>query len=289
MKTPSAGCNRRGFHRQLLAWPALGLWAAGAAQPALAAPGGLPNAAHGDSSPQWENLRRRLFAERAIQVDPARSLVQLHAPLRAAYGASVPVKVSSRLPQRPDLYVRRLHLLVDKNPSPLAIALDLTPAIGQADFETRLRVDEYSHVRVVAEFSNGELHGDSRYVKTSGGCSAPPNRDAPELIGRTRISVPEGLKPGQPTVAQVTVLHPNDTGFELNNQTVMFIPPWFVRSLRMHYGEQRLFDAEMDFSVSENPTLRFHFVPGTQAAELRAEVEDTKEQRYQGRLRVGAA
>jgi len=85
------------------------------------------------------------------------------------------------------------------------------------------------------------------------------------------------------------VLHPNDTGFELNNQTVMFIPPWFVRSIRMRYGEQPLFDAEMDFSVSENPTLRFHFVPGAQAAELRAEVEDTKEQRYQGRLLVGAA
>ena len=289
MKTPYTACNRRGFQRRLLALPALGLWAAGAARPALAAPGGLPNAAHGDSSPQWENLRKRLFADRAIQADPARSLVQLHAPLRAAYGASVPVKVTSRLPQRPDLYIRRLHLLVDKNPSPVAIALDLTPAIGQADFETRLRVDEYSHVRVVAELSNGELHGDSRYVKTSGGCSAPPNREAPELIGRTRISVPEGLKPGSPTVAQVTVLHPNDTGFELNNQTVMFIPPWFVRSIRMRYGEQPLFDAEMDFSVSENPTLRFHFVPGAQAAELRAEVEDTKEQRYQGRLLVGAA
>lgn len=42
---------------------------------------------------------------------------------------------------------------------------------GQADFETRLRVDEYSHVRVVSELSNGELHMDSRYVKVSGGCS----------------------------------------------------------------------------------------------------------------------
>lgn len=262
--------------------------AASALRRAQAAPGGLPNAAHGDSSPEWEKLRERLFAGRRIETSPAKLQVQLQAPLRAAYGASVPVKVVSRLPQRPELYVKRVYLFIDKNPSPLAAVIDLSTAIGQADFETRLRVDEYSHVRVVSELSNGELHMDSRYVKTSGGCSAPPNRDAPETIGRTMFSLPEGLKPGQPTAAQVTVLHPNDTGFELNNQTVMFIPSWFVRTLRVHYGEQKLFEAELDFSVSENPTLRFNFVPGTQQGELRAEVEDTKDQRFAGRLLVGA-
>lgn len=275
--------TRRLFTRQLLALPAL------CSATAWAAPRGLPNAAHGDSSPEWELLRSRLFGQRAIELDPARSLVQVHAPMRAAYGATVPVKVSARLPQRPELHVRRVHLLIDKNPSPLAMVLDLQPGIAQADFETRLRVDEYSHVRVVAELSNGQLHGDSRYVKTSGGCSAPPNRDSPELIGRTQIVLPEGLKPGQSTAAQVTVLHPNDTGFELNNQTVMFIPPWFVRSIRMRYGDKPLFNAELDFSVSENPMLRFHFLPGAEPAELHAEVEDTKELRYEGRLLVGAA
>lgn len=275
--------TRRAFHRHMLALPAL------CAPAAWSAPRGLPNAAHGDSSPEWEMLRGRLFGQRPIELDPARSLVQVHAPLRAAYGASVPVRISTRLPQRPDLYVRRMHLLIDKNPSPLAMVLDLQAGVGQADFETRLRVDEYSHVRVVAELSNGQLHGHSRYVTTSGGCSAPPNRDAPELIGRTQIMLPEGLKPGHPTAAQVTVLHPNDTGFELNNQTVMWIPPWFVRSIRMRYDGRPLFDAEMDFSVSENPMLRFHFVPKEQAAELHAEVEDTKELRYEGRLLVGAA
>ena len=40
--------------------------------------------------------------------------MQLTAPLRAAYGASVPVKIVSKLPQTAALYVRRMHLLVDK-------------------------------------------------------------------------------------------------------------------------------------------------------------------------------
>ena len=124
---------------------------------ARAAVGGLPsNTGHTDVSPEWELLRGRLFGTRPIAAASGR--VQLIAPLRAAYGASVPVKIVSKLPQTTSLYVRRLHLLIDKNPSPLAATLELTPEVGQADFETRVRVDEYSHVRVVAELSNGELH-----------------------------------------------------------------------------------------------------------------------------------
>ena len=136
----------------------------------LAAVGGLPTAAHDDSSPEWERLAAKLFPGKKIQAGSG--MVQLIAPLRAAYGASVPVKVVSKIAQTPSLYVRRVHVVVDKNPSPIAAVLDLTTDAGQADFETRLRVDEYSHVRVVSELSNGELHTDSRYVKTSGGCSA---------------------------------------------------------------------------------------------------------------------
>jgi sulfur-oxidizing protein SoxY len=262
----------------------LGLLGAG---PLQAAVGGLPSAAHGDSSPEWDKLRDKLFAGRNIEASPELSQVQIIVPLRAAYGASVPVKIVSKLPQTAALYVKRIYLLVDKNPSPLAAVLDLTPDIGQADFETRLRVDEYSHVRVVSELSNGTLTMDSRYVKTSGGCSAPPNRDALHLIGKTVLRLPEGVKANAPTPAQVTVVHPNDTGFELNNQTVMFIPPYFVRSIKVSYGERRLFDAELDFSVSENPTLRFNFV-ARGAGELRAQVEDTKDRQFVGSLPVAA-
>ena len=254
--------------------------------PTRAVEGGLPSAAHGDSSPQWERIAASLFAGRTPRA--GRDVVQLYVPLRAAYGASVPVKVVSAVPQTPQLFVRRLWLVVDKNPSPLAAVLDLTLEVGQADFETRLRVDEYSHVRVVSELSNGELHTDSRYVKTSGGCSAPPNRDALHLIGKTVLKLPAGLKLNQPTPADVTVVHPNDTGFELNSVTVMYIPPHFVRSIKISYDHRKVFDAELDFSVSENPTLRFNFVPHG-PGELRAEVTDSKDGNFVGTLVVSGA
>jgi sulfur-oxidizing protein SoxY len=251
---------------------------------AYAASGGLPApAAHADSSPEWENLRGKLFQSR--QIDNTPGTVRLMVPLRATYGASVPVKIVATLAQTPSLYVKRLYLLVDKNPSPLAAVIDLTTEVGLADFETRIRVNEYSHVRVIAELSNGDLHMDSRYVKTSGGCSAPPNRDAPNLIGKTMLKLIEPVTIGQPSAAGVTVIHPNDTGFELNQVTVMYIPAHFVRSIKVSFAEQKIFDAELDFSISENPTIRFNFVPHG-PGQLKAEIEDSKENHWLGILAV---
>ena len=268
--------------RALLGAAALGM--AALVPDTHAAVGGLPsNAGHTDSSPEWEHLRSKLFGNR--EIDSGSGRVKLIVPLRAAYGASVPVKIVSSFAQTPALDVRRMHLLVDKNPSPVAVVLDLGLEVGQADFKTRLRVDEYSHVRVVAELSNGELHKDSRYVKTSGGCSAPPNRDALALLGKTLLRVPDGVHVDAPTAADVTVVHPNDTGFELNNITVMYIPAHFVRSIKVSFDHGKVFDAELDFSVSENPTLRFNFVPHG-SGELLAEVEDSKEGHFVGTLKV---
>ena len=258
--------------------------AAAAALPrAHAAEGGLPtNTGHDDPSPQWDALRGKLYGTRPIATGDA-SLVQLMIPLRAAYGASVPVKFTTRVAQSGERYLKQVRFIVDKNPSPVAATLALTPDLGQADFETRLRVDEYSHVRAIGEMNDGSLHMSSRYVKVSGGCSAPPNRDQMHLIGKTSFRIPEGLKRGEPTVADVTVVHPNDTGFELNHVTVMFIPPHFIRRVKVAYGERLLFDADQDFSISENPMWRFRFVPRASGL-LTAEVEDSKEQRFSGRL-----
>ena len=250
---------------------------------ARAAIGGLPSATHTDSSPEWEKLRATLFQARAVEAGS--DTVQLIVPLRAAYGASVPVKIVSKIAQTPELFVRRMTLLVDKNPSPVAAVLDLTVEVGQADFETRLRVDEYSHIRVISELSNGALHMDSRYVKVSGGCSAPPNRDQLHNLGKTVFKLPTEVKMNAPTAADVQVVHPNDTGFELNNITIMFIPPHFVRTLKVSYDDRKVFDAELDFSISENPSFRFNFVPHG-AGFLKAEVEDSKEGHFTGSLPV---
>ena len=80
-------------------------------------------------------------------------------------------------------------------------------------------------------------------------------------------------------------MHPNDTGFELNQVTVMYIPPHFVRAIRVSYDGQMLFDAETDFSVSENPSWRFNFLPrADRGGRLTAEVDDSKDAHFSGSL-----
>ena len=67
--------------------------------------------------------------------------------------------------------------------------------------------------------------------------------------------------------------------------SVMFIPAHFVRSIKVSYAGRKVFDADLDFSISENPTLRFNFVPRGQGV-LKAEVEDSKDGRWEGTLSV---
>ena len=48
-----------------------------------------------------------------------------------------------------------------------------TPHSGKADLALRVRLNAYSNVRVITETSDGKLHMSKRFVKASGGCSAP--------------------------------------------------------------------------------------------------------------------
>ena len=63
----------------------------------------------------------------------------------------MPIAIRTRLLQSPQRYIRRLYLIVDNNPSPIAANIELTPESGRADLETRIRIEQYSYVRAVAE------------------------------------------------------------------------------------------------------------------------------------------
>ncbi len=63
---------------------------------------------------------------------------------------------------------------------------------------------------------------------------------------------------------------------ELDQITVMYVPPHYVSRLAVTYSGKPILTAVMDFSISEDPFLRFNFVPGT-SGELKAEIMDSKE------------
>jgi sulfur-oxidizing protein SoxY len=235
----------------------------------------------------WKKLQRSLFENRPVASD-ARGIIELVTPVRAEDAAVVPVAIRTKLTQRPERYVRRIYLIVDKNPSPLAAMFELTPESGRADLETRIRIEEYTHVRAVAELSDGTLFADTRFVKASGGCSAPAGKDpaaAAARVGRMRLAVDGNVSYNQPALAQLMISHPNDSGLVMDQLTRHYTPAYFVRSIKVTYAGKPILTAEVDFSISENPNFRFYFVP-VGDGELKAEAVDTKELRFEARLAV---
>lgn len=130
----------------------------------------------------WETLLRpQYFGDR--EISEGKSIVELRIPLRAEDSGVVPVSVHAGIPQTAERYIKELYVFVDKNPRPLAGKFLLTPAMGKADLAMRLRINEFTHVRVVAETNDGQLYMDTGYTRASGGCS---NR-RPSSSSRKRV------------------------------------------------------------------------------------------------------
>lgn len=91
--------------------------------------------------------------------------VQLNAPDIAENGALVQLGLSTALPG-----VKRLMLLIEKNPNILAAVFDLTEAI-EPSLSTRVKMSESSNVYGVAVLADGRVLFARKDVRvTLGGC-----------------------------------------------------------------------------------------------------------------------
>ena len=243
----------------------------------------------GAPSPIWQKVRASLFQSRPIST-AADDVISLDAPVRAEDAAIVPIAIKTRMLQTPTRYIDKVYLIIDNNPSPVAAIFQYTPLSGRADIETRVRIDEYTHVRAIAETNDGQLHMATRWVKAAGGCSAPPGKDAQAALatlGRMKFRV-EGDASGkhptdQPVLAQLMISHPNNSGLAMDQVSRLYTPAHFVRQVRITYAGQPVMSADVDFSISENPNFRFYFLPRGDG-ELKAEVVDSNDLRFESSL-----
>ena len=91
--------------------------------------------------------------------------ITVSGPDIAENGAVVPVGCSTTLPG-----VKRLMILVEKNPSVLAAAFDVTDAVD-ASFNTRVKMGQSSNVFAVAMMGDGKVLYSVKEIKvTLGGC-----------------------------------------------------------------------------------------------------------------------
>ena len=271
--------------RQALALAAAGTFSAGATAQ-------LKTEGDPALSERWLKVRTALFEKRPISTD-ASAVIELDAPKRAEDAAVVPIGIRAQFAQKPERFIRKVWLVIDDNPSPIAAIFNYTLDSGRADIETRVRVDEYSHVRAIAETNDGKLFMATKYVKASGGCSAPPGKDAEAAraaMGQMRLRVlPGGQPQGQAALAQLMISHPNDSGMVMDQATRQYTPPHFIRKVDVSYNGRLVLSADIDFAISENPHLRFYFVPQDGGGgELRAEAVDTQDLHFQRSFAVQA-
>ncbi len=232
------------------------------------------------SEDAWADLKPDLFDERPIK-DGSQWLT-IEAPYRAHDAALVPIKITALKPQSVDNYIKSITLVIDKNPAPVAAVFHLAQESGLASISTRVRVNAYSDIRAIAETDDGTLYMVSRFVKASGGCSAPAQKDFDESVasmGRMKLRhyTPRPVADTASSSvheAQLMIRHPNTSGLQMDQVTGYFIPAHFVDEITIRQDGKTLLHIEGAISLSEDPTVRFHFVPQGEG-ELSAHVEDT--------------
>jgi sulfur-oxidizing protein SoxY len=233
-------------------------------------------AAHAGTDAQtsgaWQALRATYYGATEIgEVDE--NLMSLVAPGATPDPTATPVVI--RFGPSAAGNVKQVRVIIDHNPSPVAATMQLEQGVPIDEIELRLRIDRETSVRAIAELADGRLEMRSAWVHASGGCSAPPSAAGPGVLGDIRLRASSDRKS-----LQMSVRHPNSSGFQIDPISGDPIPPHYVFHIRVHAGDATLMNADTGISLSQNPTIRI-----TSAQELPAplsvEASDTKQGTFQ--------
>jgi sulfur-oxidizing protein SoxY len=230
----------------------------------------------------WPDLAHSIFKDRPL-LDGSR-LIAIEMPYRAEDAAIVPLTFRSTLPAGDARHLQAVTLVIDENPSPVAAVFTFGPKAGVSAISTRVRVDSYTNVHAVAELSDGKLYMVKTYVKAAGGCSAPAAKDANEAqanLGEMRFRQFAPASPSAPREAQLMIRHPNNSGLQMDQITHLYVPAFFIDDLKVWQGEDLVFAMEGGISISENPSIRFTFMPNG-AASFRARAADIDNHVFKG-------
>ena len=248
--------------------------------------------------PEWRSLRALMFDDRPIHTGDS-SQVTIHVNKNIDDASTVPIEIESRTQQSRENFIKKLYLIVDQNPIPTAVALDLSPSNGKLHFSTRLRIEKFTYVRAIGETSNGDLHMASAWVEVAGGCSAPGGKNAgiDPYLGKMKFKMANyrntfkgesgeqfyRVQIDKPNVVKVQVRHPNESALAADMDADR--NPNFIEELDITYNAETLISGKINFSISDNPAFKFHFSPYDEG-QLVVSVKDTHENIFTQHINV---
>lgn len=219
----------------------------------------------------WPGLAKDIFPDRSITPDDG--VATLDAPARAEDASIVPMTMRFANPAQ----VGKATLVIDQNPMPLAAAFTLGEKSSVGFVETRVRVNFYTNVHAVTQTRDGALHAEVKFVKASGGCSAPAGKGLDEAnahLGEMKYREFKSPAPGR-REAQIMIRHPNSSGMQMDQLTHLYIPAHYIDRVEVRQGGDLIFTMEGGISLSENPVFRFDYAP-TGAKTISVEAHDSK-------------
>ena len=200
------------------------------------------------SNGAWELVRGHFYGTREIgEIDE--TWMRVDGPRGTPDPAATPI--SLHFGKDAVGSIRQVRVIIDHNPSPIAATIGIEPGVAVDEMDLRLRIDRSTSVRAIAETTDGRLEMRSTWIEASGGCSAPPGPGGEGKTGDIRFrESPDGK------ALQVSIRHPNHSGFQIDPQSGDTIPPHYVSHIVLRAGDKKLIDVESGISISENPTLR---------------------------------
>ena len=230
-----------------------------------------------EASSNWQFYKPLMFGNKEINND--QNIVKIFLNTKTSDATTVPLMINGLIDQTPENFIKKIYVIVDNNPSPVAGVFNFSPDNGRVKIETRLRFEKFSFVRAVAEMNDGTLFQAAEWVKAEGGCSTPSaDRDGESVdLGKIRVRVDEIRNYEDPLLTEVQIKHPNESGLSIDFPSDKVAR--FIRDINVTYNDTDVFDGKVDFSLSDNPIIRFYFLPGRDGV-LKINLTDTYDSVY---------
>ena len=229
---------------------------------------------------RWTDLKQVLFED--IDLKSGEGIIELSTPKRAPDAAFVPIRFKTHKLKNQDDFITKVHLIIDMNPSPYSGTFKFATNIDQIELATRIRLDAYSKVRVIAETKKGDYFMAANFVRGSGGCAAPPLGDLDNMIataGKMKIKVKKIEEIDGIVEAKIMISHPQFNGLQANPATTEMIPAYYIENYEVTYNDKIVMALESDISISQDPTFRFMF-PSDKGGKLKITARDTAGKEY---------
>lgn len=232
---------------------------------------------HSQAAPvidNWSVIQDAFFAGR--YVENATNQIVIHAPEQAENAAIVPFSFSI---QNQTTQFKTIYLFIDANPITHTLTLRLPTKLQQLTMATRIRLENNSYVRVIAETESGALLMAKVAIKTpGGGCGGGISADEAALRSSAgKMKLNQQIEAKNSTHI-INIKHPMRTGFE---RTVMgyYAKAWFVNQLELQANHHAALGADLGPGISADPYLKLQLSPPMEFDSIK--IKDNESNVYQ--------